>query len=82
MSEGKALLLDPSHIQLRIFLLLVPRYLSQAGLPGPRSSKVVSAPLSSWSFVTQGLSSEQDFLTPVLANGSLCLEHRHVLTGW
>ena len=47
----------------------------------PRSSIGVLALLSSWSCVAQGLSSEQVFLTPRRANGSLHLEHMHVLTG-
>ena len=50
--------------------------------PIPRSSKGVFALLSSQSHVAQGLSSEQGFLAPGHANGSLHLEHMHVLTGW
>ena len=53
----------------------------QAVAPVPRSSKGVFAPLSPQSCVAHGLSSEQDFLAPGHANGSLHLEHMHVLTG-
>ena len=60
---------------------LVPKIYVAGWIILPRSSIGVLAPLSSWSCVAQGLSSEQDFLTAMCANGSLHLEHMHVLTG-
>ena len=46
-----------------------------------RSGKGVFAPLASQICVAQGLSPEQDFLAPGRTNGSLHLEHIHVLSG-
>ena len=79
------MLLFPLHVQLAVVLLLAPRNLSgsstwQAGLPIPRNSIGVLALLSSQSCVAQGLSSEQVFLTPGHANGSLRLDYMRVLT--